>query len=428
MQPIISLKNVSVVYNKGEASESVALNDISLDIFEGEYVVFFGPSGCGKSTLLYTIAGLEVPTVGEVSVGGTNLQAIKPNDLIEFYRTTIGMIFQAFYLVSHLTAKDNMMLSQMFSGVTKDEREKKANELCERFGISAFADRKPSMMSGGQQQRTAIARALMNNPSIILADEPVGNLDSKNAEIVLELLSDVHSKEKKTVIQVTHNSRDTHYADRVFYIKDGRIERVVTQSHKGEQPAQASESVLAKHVDVESSDLAKLKVVNPHMSETTLKAMLIMRHVLLPYTLDVEQKIVLAIEQFVKGKIDRAELAALLDDPRTGAGLYSQKAYHTAEAVECLMRRLSTKASEELNESSENRAKRIVESLIASYGGDMTSEQFDRLNACVLERVKGLLSPAETFRILDIPHSEGGVGLNSRTARHFADTINLMLS
>jgi len=232
MKPIISLKNVSVVYNHGESAETTALKNISLEIFEGEYIVFFGPSGCGKSTLLYTIAGLESPTSGEVIVAGQNMRVMPERGLIEFYRTTIGMVFQAFYLVPHLTARDNLILSKMFAGVSKEAREKKADELCERFGISQFANRKPSMMSGGQQQRTAIARALMNDPHIILADEPVGNLDSKNAGIVLELLADIHKNEKKTVIQVTHNPNDIHYADRVFYMKDGIVERVVLQSHE----------------------------------------------------------------------------------------------------------------------------------------------------------------------------------------------------
>ncbi len=324
MKPIISLKDVTVIYNHGESSESTALNNISLEIFEGEYIVFFGPSGCGKSTLLYTIAGLESPTKGEVIVADKNMKLMPEKDLIEFYRTTIGMVFQAFYLVPHLTAKDNMMLSKMFSGVSKEEREKKADELCERFGITQFADRKPSMMSGGQQQRTAIARALMNDPHIIMADEPVGNLDSKNAKIVLELLADIHKKEKKTIIQVTHNPNDIHYADRVFYMKDGVIERVVEQTRKVEEP-ELPEEVKSKEDELVPS------------------------HV-------------------------------------------------------------------------------ILQSLIGSYSGHLKPEQIDRIRDCIEERISGKISQENLRMRLDAPFKDGGVGLNSRTALHFAERINSMLT
>lgn len=328
MKPIISLKKVSVIYNRGEAAESVALHNISLEIFEGEYIVFFGPSGCGKSTLLYTIAGLEAPTEGEVTVADENLQSIDGNNLIKFYRNTIGMVFQAFYLVPHLTAKDNMMLSKMFAGVPKAEREAKANELCDRFGISVFADRKPGMMSGGQQQRTAIARALMNDPRIILADEPVGNLDSKNAGIVLELLADIHSKEKKTVIQVTHNPNDVHYADRVFYMKDGVIDHIVLQ-----EPDRAKE----------------------------------------------------AVEQ----------IKPLLDAPHS-------KVYESSHI--------------------------ILQALIASYHGHLSFEQEERVHACIKDRMAGILTRQSLQMRLDVPTWDGGAGLNSRTALHFTERIETMLS
>ncbi len=324
MKPIILLKDVSVVYNHGESSETTALKKINLEIFEGEYIVFFGPSGCGKSTLLYTIAGLESPTSGEVLVADKNIKLMHDKGLIDFYRNTIGMVFQAFYLVPHLTAKDNMMLSKMFAGVPRVESEKKADELCKRFGITEFANRKPSMLSGGQQQRTAIARALMNDPEIILADEPVGNLDSKNAGIVLELLADIHRQEKKTVIQVTHNPNDIHYADRVFYMKDGVIEKIVVQE-KTKTPEAST----------------KTKTVEETTRDTS--------HV-------------------------------------------------------------------------------ILQALVASYSGHLTPEQAQRIHECIQDRMNGSLSE-EALRVrLDVPFKDGGVGLNSRTALHFAERINKMLT
>ncbi|MBY0376664.1 ABC transporter ATP-binding protein [Patescibacteria group bacterium] len=316
MKPIISLKNVSVVYDRGESAETTALHNISLEIFDGEYIVFFGPSGCGKSTLLYTIAGLESPTSGEVMVAGQNMRVMPEKSLVEFYRTTIGMVFQAFYLVPHLTAKDNLILSKMFSGVPKAEREDKAKELCERFGITEFADRKPSMMSGGQQQRTAIARALMNDPHIILADEPVGNLDSKNAGIVLELLASIHSKEKKTVIQVTHNANDIHYADRVFYMKDGAIEKIVTQTHQDRKALDKKPEV----VSVAPSHMIMKALLDTYKGHLTAEQ---------------EERLLLCIEDKIKGEISDDHLQMQLDAPFKdgGVGLNSRTALHFREHI-----------------------------------------------------------------------------------------------
>ena len=339
-KPIIELKNVSVCYGQGKTNEIHALKEIDLNIYEGEYIVFFGPSGCGKSTLLYTIAGLERATAGSVIVNNKNIREFDTEEMIDFYRTTIGMVFQAFYLVPHLSAKDNMMLSKMFSGVSPKEREGRADELMAKFGITPYSGRKPSMMSGGQQQRTAIARALMNDPEIILADEPVGNLDSKNSEIVLELLSEINKKEKKTVIQVTHNPKDIHYADRVFYMKDGMVERVVANTDAGKSIASGSK---------EMSEFEKLSEANPNLSSTQIYAKLMMRNLLLPFDLDTEQKIESVIARYIKNEISRSELVRYLDDPKEGAGLYSQKAKRVAELIDD-----STREVEAIKEAKKN--------------------------------------------------------------------------
>lgn len=427
LKPIIELQHVSVCYDRGKSNELIALNDVSLQIFEGEYIVFLGPSGCGKSTLLYTIAGLESATDGKVMVGDKNLREIKARELIEFYRTTIGMVFQAFYLVPQLSAKDNIILPKMFSGVSKSEREKQADELIDKFGITTYAHRKPSMMSGGQQQRTAIARALMNNAKIILADEPVGNLDSKNAEIVLELLSDIHRKEKKTVIQVTHNARDAHYADRVFYMKDGAVERVVANTEAGKANVVAT----ASHEEV--SELEKLSLANPGLSEWRLKAKFIARRILLPYDFDTEEKIESSIERYLKGELSKDALVAFMDDPKEGAGLYSQKARSIADSVEDIVQEIAAlKAAREKPSAGDDpvHAQMVIvrSRLLDEYKGTLSHEEVTKLESAIKARISKKIGDKEFRELLDMPKRDGGIGLNRRTARKFTEEVSLFAS
>jgi len=424
MKPIIELKNVSVAYSKGESNETIALNDINLEIFEGEYIVFLGPSGCGKSTLLYTIAGLESATSGSVVVGGNDFQNIHEDKRIHFYRETIGMVFQAFYLVPHLSAKDNMMLSKMFSRASVEEREKRVNELMNKFDIMPYANHKPAMMSGGQQQRTAIGRALMNDPEIILADEPVGNLDSKNALVVLELLSDINKKEGKTIIQVTHNPRDAHYADRVFYMKDGAIERIVVNPNSKKYDA-SSQS--------EMSEFEKLAEMNPSLSQTQLEAKYIMRSLLIPYDINTEQKVENIIEKYINKEVSKDELLNFIDDSKKGAGLYSQKARRISHDIEDIVLEIENirKARIESLKKTKAFASQVTiirKHLLDHYEGRMSSEQIHKLELIIEARLNGEISSSDLKEALDIPPREGGLGLNAATAKKFSRYIELLIS
>ena len=423
MKPIIELKNVSVSYGVGKSNEVNAIKNIDLQIFPGEYIVFFGPSGCGKSTLLYTIAGLESATEGDVIVADRNLNTIHSGDLISFYRDTIGMVFQAFYLVAHLSAKDNMMLSKMFSGVSVAEREKRADELMLKFGITEYSDRKPGMMSGGQQQRTAIARALMNDPEIILADEPVGNLDSKNSGIVLELLAKINREEMKTVIQVTHNPKDTHYADRVFYMKDGMIERVVKN-------AKAARSSTGQG---EMSEFERLSQMNPDLSHLGVQAKLMMRSLLMPYDITTEQRIEEIIEKFLKKEISKMDLLKYLDDSKIGAGLYSQKARRITDIIDD-----STKEISKINEvrssnvSADTQVKTeamiVRKHLLDHYLGKCSLEQCQRLERGISARIANEISEEQFRTFLSNPIKKDGVGLNRLTAKKFSKEVELVTS
>ena len=417
MEPIISLQNVQVVYGAGRSNEKIALDNVSFDIFPGEYIVFFGPSGCGKSTLLYTIAGLEVPTSGNVTVEGHNLLTLSPQERIHYYRQTIGMVFQAFYLVPQLTARDNMILPQMFSEISPVERIKRANELMDQFGISEFADRKPSMMSGGQQQRTSIGRALMNNPAIILADEPVGNLDTKNAQIVLDLLSDVHSKQKKTVIQVTHNPRDTTYADRIFYMRDGKIERIVRNTQK---PLRRDEEG--------TSDIDQLAQQLPQLEEVQLKAKLIVHYLLSPYDIQTEHQMELAVEEYLKGTIQSDELFRRFDD-QEGAALYAQKATEYQQEVIKLVDEMKMlhpqSAVQDIPE--ETKVHKLRRHLLDRNTISLSPKEVDLFEKTLTLRIENQATNRQFIDTLCLNKKKGGLGMRRRTAQRLAHELQITM-
>lgn len=225
-EPIINLENVFVIYNENKPSEVRALEDINLKIYPEEYVIIFGPSGCGKSTLLYVISGLLSPTKGKVTVSGEDIGVFTKKQKIDFRRRKIGMIFQSFYLIPTLRVVDNVSLPRAFLGEREKERNEIALRLLKRFGILEQAEKFPAELSGGQRQRVAIARSLVNNPEIIFADEPVGNLDSRSAYVVMSILTELNEIDRKTVILVTHDVSHLSYGDKIVYMSDGRIVKV----------------------------------------------------------------------------------------------------------------------------------------------------------------------------------------------------------
>lgn len=218
---LIELKDVSKLYGFGDAT-NLALDEVSLTIEKGEFVAVMGPSGCGKSTLMNVIGLLDRPSHGQYWLDGKSVSRLRPNQAAKIRRDTIGFIFQFFNLLPRLTALENVALPLAYKGVPQIKRLKTASEILERVGIQNREYFLPSQLSGGQAQCAAIARALVNNPKLIIADEPTGNLDSASSRLVMELLADIH-KAGNTIIFVTHNPELTRYATRVVYMHDGGI-------------------------------------------------------------------------------------------------------------------------------------------------------------------------------------------------------------
>ncbi|MBO7468383.1 MAG: ABC transporter ATP-binding protein [Bacteroidaceae bacterium] len=218
---LIKTENLKKVFRTEEV-ETWALSDVTLEVNEGEFVAIMGPSGCGKSTLLNILGLLDNPTEGTYLLGGTDVSKMTEDQRTEIRKGLLGFVFQSFNLIDELNVQENIELPLLYMGVPTAERHERAKEMMQRMGISHRAKHFPNQLSGGQQQRVAIARAVIPHPKLILADEPTGNLDSKNGSEVMNLLTELW-KEGTTVVMVTHSLRDSTYASRVINLFDGHI-------------------------------------------------------------------------------------------------------------------------------------------------------------------------------------------------------------
>lgn len=222
MSTVISVKDLRKTYIMG-TNQVNALQSISLDISRNEYVALMGPSGSGKSTLMNLLGCLDTPTSGEYWLNGTNVSSMSDSELAEVRNKEIGFVFQTFNLLPRLSALENVALPLVYAGMSRTQRLKRAEEVIAAVGLTDRMDHKPNELSGGQRQRVAIARALVNNPSIILADEPTGNLDTKTSYEIMGILEEIH-KSGNTIILVTHEQDIAEHAHRIVRLRDGLIE------------------------------------------------------------------------------------------------------------------------------------------------------------------------------------------------------------
>ena len=220
---MIEIKNVTKSFQMGDTKVEV-LKDISLKIDRGDFVAIMGPSGSGKSTLMNILGCLDTPSKGDYILNGTNVSQMTDNELAEVRNKEIGFVFQTFNLLPRSTSLDNVALPLIYAGAGKKERDERATQALENVGLGNRITHKPNELSGGQRQRVAVARALINNPSIILADEPTGNLDTKTSIEIMGLLEEIHSK-GNTIILVTHEEDIAQHAHRIVRMRDGLIEK-----------------------------------------------------------------------------------------------------------------------------------------------------------------------------------------------------------
>lgn len=265
---LIELQEVSKLYGFGDAT-TLALDEVSLSIEKGEFVAVMGPSGCGKSTLMNLIGLLDRPSHGKYQFDGKKVARLRKNQAAKIRRDTIGFIFQSFNLLPRLTVLENVAMPLAYKGVGSTRRQKLASQMLERVGIQSREYFLPSQLSGGQAQCAAIARALVNNPKLIIADEPTGNLDSEASRLVMELLSDIH-KMGNTILFVTHNPELTRYATRVVYMHDGSIIHD-EKTALGKVAATARKSLYSLPTTSEEDDLAGVSALMKALPEKSGK-------------------------------------------------------------------------------------------------------------------------------------------------------------
>lgn len=222
-EPIIDIGRVEKFYDLGKANIVKALDGVDLKIYRNDYVAIMGPSGSGKSTLMNMLGCLDTPTAGQYYFEGEDVAMMDDNELAFIRNQKIGFVFQSFNLLARATTLRNVELPLVYAGIPKWEREEKAELACERVGLGDRMDHKPNELSGGQRQRVAVARALVNDPSIILADEPTGNLDSKTGDEIMALFDDLHAQ-GNTIILVTHEAEIAKHAHRLVRLRDGKVE------------------------------------------------------------------------------------------------------------------------------------------------------------------------------------------------------------
>lgn len=221
-EAMIKLENVWRRYKLGETSLTI-LKGINLEIAPGTFATIMGPSGSGKSTLMYMLGLLDTPSDGKIYLDGQDTSNFSEDKLAVVRGKKIGFIFQQFNLLLNLTALENVMLPMIFQGVSEEHRKEKAKKLLESVNLGARINHKPTEMSGGEQQRIAIARSLVNDPEILIADEPTGNLDSTTGKMVMEILTKLHREQKKTIVVVTHDPNIAQYSQNIIHIQDGQI-------------------------------------------------------------------------------------------------------------------------------------------------------------------------------------------------------------
>lgn len=457
--PVIKTENLNVVYNKKTTNEFWALQNINIEIYPREYIIFFGPSGCGKSTLLNSIAGLEMNKEGKVFVDNKDISTMDEDELAAFHRTRIGMVFQVYNLIPSLSVLDNVTLPQVFLGIHKNERIKKAKAFLERFGILAHADKIPTELSGGQQQKIGIARSLVNDPKILLADEPVGNLDSVSAVNVMELLKELNEKEGKTLILVTHNPEHLIYANRIFYIKDGRVEKEVINKDIRPQAVLKKEETQAEGVKTTNGfeekinqELELLQRSFPGLSFTQLnmllipfKSKLLANYLLSDYDVDEIARIENIVHDRLSGRMNREDLRFKLDADyeRGGAGLNSITAMRLGEVVEDVIAKtktiiqgrrggdgLSVKNLKQEHPDFKAIWSQITElrhSFIDPLKGSLTDRQIIRMESAIYNRLIGDFDKKSFYEMLDRSFEQGGVGLNKVTAKKITRDLEMVM-
>ncbi len=431
MEPIVRLKDVRIIYNYGKSNEYEAIKGVNIEIYPQETVIFFGPSGCGKSTMLYSILGILPPTFGELTIKGENPYSFSKDELVKFQQKTVGIVYQAFYLIPSLNIIDNVVLPQIFSNIPPHEREKRGLFLLKRFGVGEQAKKLPTALSGGQSQRVAVARALVNNPEIVLADEPVGNLDSVSAHKVLEAFRDINEKDKKTLIMVTHNPSHLPLAHRVYYLKDGLVSReVINPDKKQIKPIKKGTTLI--------TEVERLARLYPYLPPAELKVKSIVNFLTQNLTFEQLERFESLVKLAIEGKISINQFEKIISAPfyKGGVGISKNRAQEMSQQLGRILeesinvkrfRRMVNQGQKEPSKQ-EKIIKKLRATLLDEYEGEVTPVQVKRLEQAIKNRLEANIQHKEFQNILNTSLKNGGVGFKRKTAKKLSFYLEKLIA
>jgi putative ABC transport system ATP-binding protein len=430
MSAIIKIENVNLWYDKGKPIEVHALKNINISIEKGDYASFFGPSGCGKTSMLYALSGIDHFQEGRVLINDRDISGLTNQELAIFRQTGIGIVFQQFNLVPSLTVLKNVALPMLFVGVSSQKAEVEAMKLIERLDLGKYVNRYPYELSGGQQQRVGIARALANNPPIIIADEPLGNLDSVNAKAVLAFLKELNDKDGRTVIMVTHEAWSLRDVKTIFHMKDGEV----TEEEKVERGNVAE--TLSKQLHDQLSSSSTPETPDVSNKEEKLSARVLANFLLRGYSMDEIRRFESFVNDRFSGKLDKKEFCKSINMPFKdgGVGLWKKKAERVTDYLEGIIDRRKD-VEHIFNEIEKNPELSVFDEirnirtwLMEGYTGNLTPLQITALDQVISDRIRNFISADKVVSILDLSSNKFGAGLSFRAAQLTAEKLELILN
>lgn len=417
-KPFIVCRDLSIIYNKGKSNEFKALSGVNTDIYEGEYIILFGASGSGKSTLMYSIQGSLPPGEGTLLIKGDDIYSYPPAERVYFQRYVMGIIFQQFNLIGSLSVLDNVALPMIFCDADKATRNRRAQTLLDRFGVGHVSHKIPAMLSGGQQQRVSVSRSMVNDPKILLADEPTGNLDSVSTQQVMDKIDEINTFDKRTIIMVSHNAAHLSYAHRVYYIKDGKVVREVANPQRKQiKPVKEGETIV--------TELEQLARLFPYDSVETLRVKSMVNFLTQDYTFDQLVRLERAVMFYLEGKIDRDHFIKGLVMPleQGGVQIPEPEARRMAAVVKRMMshaddirRFRSKKDNSGVFFSQHKLAERMKEHLTGEYRIKLNKQQDEHMTEMIADRVTGVTEKTDFILRAMEGVKKGGLGLSEREA------------
>ncbi len=428
-KPLIVCRDLSIIYNQGKSNEFKALQGVNTDIYEGEYIILFGPSGCGKSTLMYAIQGSLPPGEGTLLVKGDDVYSYPPSERVYFQRHVMGIIFQSFNLIGSLSVLDNVALPMIFCDRDKQTRERRAQSLLDRFGVGHVSHKIPAMLSGGQQQRVSVARSMVNDPKILLADEPTGNLDSVSTQQVMDKIDEINTYDRRTIIMVSHNAAHLSYAHRVYYLKDGLIVReVVNPQRKQIKPVNEGETIV--------TELEQLARLFPYDSVETLRVKSLVNYLTQDFSFDQIIRLERATSLFIQGKIDKSAYikSLILPIERGGVQVSEKEARRMASIsgkmlniADDVRRYRARKDNDDIFFSQHKLAERLQERLLKKYRISLSKQQSVNMTELIADRVTGVIVEDEMNERMMKGIRSGGLALSEKEAddltRYFEKVI-----